>query len=125
VPFKTPIHEREWILRATSEIAKKGGRSQLAFLLKGSKDRRLLQHNLNHSPVYGKLSFLPIEGIEDRIDHLIRKNDLRVEFIGELPLILLTDSAWDTSEPGQMNWNAARPPKPANPREGYSKPGAR
>jgi hypothetical protein len=87
--------EREWILRGASEIAAKGGRSQLALLLKGSKDKKLLKHNLNHSPVYGKLSFLTIEEIENRIDHLIRKNELRVEYFGDFPLILLTDSAWE------------------------------
>ncbi len=87
--------EREWILRGASEIAAKGGRSQLALLLKGSKDKKLLKHHLDHSPAYGKLSFLTIEEIENRIDHLIRKNDLRVEFFGDLPLILLTDSAWE------------------------------
>ena len=87
--------EREWILRGASEIAARGGRKQLALLLKGSKDKKLLKHNLNHSPVYGKLSFLTIEEIENRIDHLIRKNELRVEYFGEFPLILLTDSAWE------------------------------
>ena len=82
-------------MRGASEIAAKGGRSQLALLLKGSKDKKLLNHHLDHSPAYGKLWFLTIEEIENRIDHLIRKNDLRVEFFGDLPLILLTDSAWE------------------------------
>src|SRR5439155_11808079 len=63
--------EREWILRAGSEIAAKGGRSQLALLLKGSKDKKLLKHHLQNSPAYGKLSFLTLEEIENRIDHLI------------------------------------------------------
>ena len=41
------------------------------------KDKKLLKHNLDHSPVYGKLSFLTIEEIENRIDHLwIRVRDL-------------------------------------------------
>jgi hypothetical protein len=82
--------EREWILRGASEIAGKGGRSQLALLLKGSKDKKLLKHNLDHSPVYGKLSFLIIEEIENRIDHLIRKNDLRLESSGDSWNAILT-----------------------------------
>jgi hypothetical protein len=91
--------EREWILRGASEIAAKGGRAQLALLLKGSKDKKLLKHNLNHSPVYGKLSFLTIPEIENRIDHLVRTDELRVEFFGDLPLILLSDCAWEQVRP--------------------------
>jgi hypothetical protein len=91
--------EREWILRGASEIAGKGGRSQLALLLKGSKDKKLLKHNLDQSPVYSKLSFLTIEEIENRIDHLIRKNDLRLEFSGDFPLIYLTGPAWEQVRP--------------------------
>jgi len=62
------------------EIATSGGRSQLGLLLKGSKDKRLLKHNLQASPAFGQLSFLTLEEIENRIDHVIRKGDLRVEF---------------------------------------------
>jgi hypothetical protein len=86
--------ERDWILRGASEIAGKGGRSQLALLLKGSRDKKLLKRNLDQSPAYGKLSFLTIQEIENRIDHSIRNNDLSVQFFGDLPLIVLTDSAW-------------------------------
>jgi predicted AAA+ superfamily ATPase len=60
---------------------------------------KLLKHQLNHSPVYGKLSFLTIQEIEDRLDHLIRNDELRIEFFGDLPLILLSDSAWDRVRP--------------------------
>jgi hypothetical protein len=91
--------EREWILRGASEIAAKGGRSQLALLLKGSKDKKLLKHGLNHSEAYGKLSILTIEEIENRIDHLIRQDQLRVGFFGDLPLIIMTDGAWEEVRP--------------------------
>jgi hypothetical protein len=87
--------EREWILRGASEIAAKGGRSQLALLLKGSKDKKLVKHGLNRSEAYGKLSILTIEEIENRIDHLIRQGQLRVEFFGDLPLIIITDGVWE------------------------------
>jgi hypothetical protein len=60
---------------------------------------KLLKHQLNHSPVYGKLSFLTIQEIEDRLDHLIRNDELRIEFFGDLPLILLSDSAWERVRP--------------------------
>ena len=87
--------EREWILRGASEIAAKGGRSQLALLLKGSKDKNLLKHGLNRSEAYGKLSILTIEEIENRIDHLIRQGQLRMGFFGDLPLIIMTGGAWE------------------------------
>jgi hypothetical protein len=91
--------ERDWILRGASEIAAKGGRAQLALRLKGSKDKKLLKHDLNRSPACGKLSFLTIEEIENRIDHLIRNDELRIEFFGDLPLILLCDPAWEHVRP--------------------------
>jgi hypothetical protein len=91
--------EREWILRGASEIAAKGGRSQLALLLKGSKDKKLLKYGLKRSEAYGKLSILTIEEIENRIDHLIRQDQLRVGFFGDLPLIIMTDGAWEEVRP--------------------------
>ena len=86
--------ERECILRGAWQVAAKGGRSQLSLLLKGSKNKSVLKHGLDQSPVYGKLSYLTIEEIENRIDQLIRKGELRTEFFGDLPLILLTDQSW-------------------------------
>jgi hypothetical protein len=101
--------EREWILRGASEIAAKGGRSQLALLLKGSKDKKLLKHGLNRSEAYGKLSILTIEEIENRIDYLIRQDQLRVGFFGDLPLIIMTDGAWEEVRPwsNSQEWRRA------------------
>src|SRR5215467_7324902 len=92
VPLTTEEHE--CILRGAWQVAAKGGRSQLSLLLKGSKNKSVLKHGLDQSPVYGKLSYLTIEEIENRIDQLIRKGELRTEFFGDLPLILLTDQSW-------------------------------
>lgn len=92
VPLTDEEHEN--ILRGAWQIAAKGGRSQLSLLLKGSKNKSVLKHGLDQSPVYGKLSYLTIEEIENRIDQLIRKGELATEFFGELPLILLTEETW-------------------------------
>ena len=92
VPLTTEEHE--CILRGAWQVAAKSGRSQLSLLLKGSKNKSVLKHGLDQSPVYGKLSYLTIEKIENRIDQLIRKGELRTEFFGDLPLILLTDQSW-------------------------------
>jgi Uncharacterised protein family (UPF0158)/RQC domain len=93
------VEEHESILRGAWQVAAKGGRSQLSLLLKGSKNKSVLKHGLDQSPVYGKLSYLTIEEIENRIDQLIRKGELRTEFFGDLPLILLTDQSWLRIQP--------------------------
>jgi len=93
------VEEHECILRGAWQVAAKGGRSQLSLLLKGSKNKSVLKHALDQSPVYGKLSYLTIEEIENRIDQLIRKGELRTEFFGDLPLILLTDQSWLRIQP--------------------------
>lgn len=41
------------ILRAADELIAAGGRSMLAKILKGSKDKKLLEHKLNQCPAYG------------------------------------------------------------------------
>ena len=41
------------ILRASDEIIATGGRDILAKILKGSKDKKVLEYNLDKCPVYG------------------------------------------------------------------------
>jgi hypothetical protein len=91
--------EHEGILRGAWLVAAKGGRSQLSLLLKGSRDKTVLKHGLDQSPVYGKLAYLTIEEIENRVDQLIRKEELRTEFVGNLPLIFLSDQSWSRIRP--------------------------
>ena len=93
------VEEHECILHGAWQVQAKGGRSQLSLLLKGSKNKAVLKHRLDQSPVYGKLSYLTIEEIENRIDQLIRRGELRTEFFGDLPLILLTDQSWLRIQP--------------------------
>jgi hypothetical protein len=91
--------EYDYILQGAWQIAAKGGRSQLALLLKGSRNETILKHQLDQSPVYGKLSHLTIEEIENRVDQLIRKGELRTEFFGNLPFILLSNESWVRVQP--------------------------
>jgi uncharacterized protein UPF0158/RQC domain-containing protein len=101
--------EYEWILRGASEIAAKGGRSQLSLLLKGSKSKAVLKYHLDSSPAYGKLSFLTVEEIENRIDQVIRKGVLVLHYLGgDLPLIVLSDSAWERVRPWANQQEATR-----------------
>ncbi len=41
------------ILRTADELIAAGGRSILAKILKGSKDKKILKHGLDQCPVYG------------------------------------------------------------------------
>src|SRR5262245_61384638 len=96
-----PITEEEavWILRGAWEVANKGGRTQLALLLKGSKNKELLKHRLEEAPAYGRLSLLTIPEIENRIDQTIRRGDLALARHGDLPLIVLTPEGWSHIHP--------------------------
>ncbi|SEW08581.1 RQC-minor-1 family DNA-binding protein [[Clostridium] fimetarium] len=83
------------ILRATDELINTGGRSMLAKVLKGSKDRKVLEYNLNKCPAYGFYSQLTITEITYRIDFMIRKGYLRIEYNGTLPMLVFSDKGWE------------------------------
>ena len=91
--------ERTWVLRGAWEIAQKGGRTQLALLLKGSKNKDLLKHRLQEVSAYGTLSLLTIPEIENRIDQTIRQGDIALVRHGDLPLIALTPEGWFHIQP--------------------------
>ncbi|MEH7419035.1 RQC domain-containing protein [Neobacillus drentensis] len=48
-----PIDEIKTILRGADDLIMRGGRTLLAKILGGSKDKKVLELNLNKSPVYG------------------------------------------------------------------------
>lgn len=108
---KVPIttEEHDWILRGAWQIATRGGRKQLSLLLKGSKNKGLLKHGLQTSPVYGRLSFLTLEEIERRIDRIILKGDLDIEYSGDLPLVVVTAEGWERVRPWafEYEWKSA------------------
>jgi len=83
------------ILRAADELIDTGGRSMLAKILKGSKDKKVLEYNLNNCPVYGFYSHLTIAEITNRIDFMIRKDYLRIEYNGMLPMLVFSDKGWE------------------------------
>ena len=90
--------ERDWILRGAWEIEGRGGRTQLALLLKGSKDKKIIQHGLVTCPAYGCLKLLTIPEITDRIDQLVHEEDLVIQYSGELPLVYLGETGWKRIE---------------------------
>jgi superfamily II DNA helicase RecQ len=83
------------ILRGTDDIIGSGGRGLLAKILKGSRQKTVLEHELDRSPVYGALSELSLEQITARIDWLIIEGYLRIEYDYRLPLLVYTKRGWE------------------------------
>jgi hypothetical protein len=73
----------------------RGGRSILAKLLKGSRERRLLELGLDKSPAYGHFKGLPIEDVMARIDWAIQSGYLALEYDYRLPLLVYADRGWE------------------------------
>ena len=67
-----PFEEIKYILRGADEIIMQGGRSLLAKILKGAKDKKVIELKLHTSPAYGYFKVLTLDKITARIDWLIR-----------------------------------------------------
>ncbi|MNC18208.1 RQC domain protein [compost metagenome] len=89
-----PAPEMYAILRAADEIIGEGGRTQLAKILKGSKEKQLLERGLDGNPSYGFYRDLTLEQIMEKVDILIDTDFIRTELYGKLPLIEFTPRGW-------------------------------
>lgn len=68
------------ILRAADMCIMKAGRNMLAKILKGSKDKKVLE--------------LKLADIMHYIDWMIDEDYLRIEYEGRLPLLVFSDEGW-------------------------------
>jgi len=82
------------ILRAADDIIGECGRTMLAKILKGSKDKKLLAHGLNENPGYGYFAKHTIAEITEKIDWMLTHDFLRLELSGDLPMIAFTERGW-------------------------------
>lgn len=89
-----PDPELRAILRAADDIIAEGGRTLLSKILKGSKERKLLELGLDRNPSYGYYKDLTLEQIMDKVDHMIRTGFLETELNGKLPTIIFTPRGW-------------------------------
>ncbi|SFC49580.1 RQC-minor-1 family DNA-binding protein [Clostridium uliginosum] len=96
VPSEEEINN---ILRAADEIIFVAGRTMLAKILKGSKDKKLIEKELNNCPSYGYYNQLSIEEITKIIDWMIVNNYLDIDYNGRLPMIIFSDKGWETYKP--------------------------
>ena len=90
-----PQHEIAVILRGTDDLIMSGGRSLLAKILKGSKEKKVVALDLHKSPVCGYYKHLSIEEILARIDWVIVNGYLRIEYDSRLPLLVYTGKGWE------------------------------
>lgn len=83
------------ILRAADELIATGGRGMLAKILKGSKDKKVLEHGLDQCPVYGYYRELTLPEITNRIDWMIKKDYLEIEYRDRLPMLVFSEKGWE------------------------------
>lgn len=89
------FEEIKAILRGADDLISVGGRSLLAKILKGSKDKIVLSHQLENSLVYGFYHDLTIQEIKYRIDWVIKSNYLNIYYSGRLPVLVYSDRGWE------------------------------
>jgi superfamily II DNA helicase RecQ len=91
------------ILRAADEIIDTAGRNMLVKILKGSKDKKLLEHGLDNCPSYGYYNSLKMADIEVIVDWMIWNKYLRIVYNGKLPMIAFTEKGWERYKPILVN----------------------
>ncbi len=90
-----PLEELRVILRGADDLIMTGGRSLLSKILKGSRQRRVLELGLDTSPVYGFYKELPLEEVMARIDWVILNGYLDIEYDYRLPMLVYTEKGWE------------------------------
>jgi superfamily II DNA helicase RecQ len=89
-----PREEILAILRGADDLIMRGGRSLLAKVLKGSQAKRVLELELDASPVYGYHRHLTLDEILTRIDWIILEGYLTLQYDYRLPLLVYTEKGW-------------------------------
>ena len=90
-----PPDQIKMILRGADDLIASGGRTLLCRILKGSKEKKVLELNLDQSPAYGYFKHLSNEGIMGKIDWLIKNNYLHYEYSGRLPVLVYSAVGWE------------------------------
>jgi len=90
-----PMRDIRMILRGADELIDSGGRTMLAKILKGSKDKKVLELNLQECPAYGYYSARTLKEILNCIDFCIVKDYLRIRYNGRLPMLIFSPKGWE------------------------------
>lgn len=89
-----PQEDIRMILRGADELISTGGRSMLAKILKGSKDKTIFKYKLNECPAYGYYQDMKLDDIIKCIDWMIKEDYLRIEYDYRLPLLVFSEKGW-------------------------------
>lgn len=89
-----PQEDIQMILRGADELISTGGRSMLAKMLKGSKDKKIFEYKLNECPAYGYYQDMKLDDISKCIDWMIKEDYLRIEYDYRLPLLAFSEKGW-------------------------------
>lgn len=89
------FEEIKIILRAADDLIMSGGRTLLAKILKGSKEKKIFELGLEKSPAYGFYNQINLEFIKAKIDWLIENWYLAIEYDYRLPLLVYTPKGWE------------------------------
>ena len=90
-----PQEDIRMILRGADELISTGGRSMLAKILKGSKDKKILEYKLNECPAYGYYHDMKVDDVSKCIDWMIKKDYLRIKYDYRLPLLVFSEKGWE------------------------------
>jgi len=82
------------ILRAADELIGQGGRTLLTKILKGSREKKVLELELDQCPVYGYFQSEKMADIAEKVDWMIEHDFLDIEYFGKLPMIVFTERGW-------------------------------
>ena len=89
-----PQEDIRMILRGADELISTGGRSMLAKILKGSKDKKIFEYKLNECPAYGYYQDMKLDDISKCIDWMIKEDYPRIEYDYRLPLLVFSEKGW-------------------------------
>ncbi len=98
-----PYEEIAAILRGADGLIIRGGRALLTKVLKGSRAKKVLELNLDESPVYGYYAHLPTDDVLARIDWTIVNGYLAIEYDYRLPLLRYTEQGWEIEKETYAN----------------------
>ncbi len=98
-----PEAELNAVLRGADEIIGRGGRTLLTRILRGSRIKKVLEHELDQTPVYGYFHDLSDDDTLARIDWAILHGFLRIEYDNRLPVLVFTQKGWEIERDNYAN----------------------
>lgn len=87
--------EIKMILRGADELISLAGRSMLVKLLKGSKDKKVLELKLDQCPAYGFYQKQTMEEISHMVDWCICQGYLEITYDYRLPMLKFSQKGWE------------------------------